>query len=315
MYVLSIAKTIIVYSFPLITLIGLTTNLISFVIFSRKTFENTIFSTYFRFLLLFQTLNLFVPIDKMIELNFSLSFSQISNFTCKLRFVFAYFNYSNAAWFLAIISIDRYLSISFSNRFNFMKRSSVRLFISFFAIGFNSLYYSPTWLFYLKKTQLNLSANETVIRYICKNPGIWFDFMDLFQSVLIPFFIMILFSSFTIKKVFNSRKLIAMNRSILANSKENKSNKNKSSKDVKFSVITIINVISFLLMNLPFAFISIIDDYTNLFENLINLSKFLYSLAFLLIYLNLTSTFFVNYFVNSMFKKEVFDLFKYSNKK
>ena len=93
---LLIANTVIVYSFPMITLIGLIANSISFVVFSRKRFENTIFSTYFRFLLLFQTLNLIVPVDKMLEWNLDLSFSRISNFTCKLRVAFVYFNFAIA---------------------------------------------------------------------------------------------------------------------------------------------------------------------------------------------------------------------------
>ena len=90
MSALILIRTIIAYSYPLITVIGLITNSITFVIFSRKKFKNTIFSTYFCFLLVFQTLNLITPLNKLLEWNFDFYFSRLSNFTCKLRFWFAY---------------------------------------------------------------------------------------------------------------------------------------------------------------------------------------------------------------------------------
>ena len=114
---LVLIKEIIVYSFPVITLIGLITNTTSFVIFSRKKFQNTIFSTYFRFFITFQNLNLILPINKILEFNFNIYFSRISNFTCKLRIAFLYVNFAIAAWFLVIISIDRFLAISLPAKF------------------------------------------------------------------------------------------------------------------------------------------------------------------------------------------------------
>ena len=312
MNVLLLAKTIILYAYPLITLIGLITNSISFVIFSRKSFQKTIFSTYFRILLLFQTLNLVVPIDKMLEYNFNIFSSRISLITCKLRAAFAYVNYANAAWYLVIISLDRYLSISFSNKFHFRKKMSFHLFTSIFIIGFNYLFYLPTWFYYLRETRTNLTFNETETTFKCKSPGIWFDFMDLFQSTLIPFLFMTIFTSFTIKTVYESRKK-AMHQTRI-NSKEKLKNK-LSSKDVKFALISIANNILFLLMNLPYFIIFMLVDYTTLLSNRDNLSKFLFSIEYLLVYINLTLTFFINYFVNSIFKKEFLIFLNYVRRK
>ena len=115
-------KAIIVYSFPIITLIGLITNTITLAIFSRKRFQNTIFSTYFRFFIAFQSLNLILPINKILEFNFNIYFSRISNFTCKLRNFYGYFNLTCSAWLLVAISLDRYLCIAYPSRFLFRKK-------------------------------------------------------------------------------------------------------------------------------------------------------------------------------------------------
>jgi hypothetical protein len=149
---------------------------------------------------------------------------------------------------------------------------------------------------------VNLTVNETMIKYKCENAGIWVDFMDLLQSTLIPFVLMIIFTSLTIKHVFDSRKLLSINRSVALNSKDNKSK--KSSKRFKFAVTTIMNVILFLFMNLPCISINMIKSYTILFENLDKLYVFFNTLAFFFLYLNISLFFFINYFVNSLFKKE-----------
>ena len=175
MSALKLIKTIIAYSFPLITLIGLITNSITFVIFSRKRFQNTIFSTYFRFFLVIQTLNLISPLNKLLEWNFDFYFSRISNFTCKLRFWFIYVNIAIAAWFQVIISIDRYLAICLPARFILRKKSIFQILASFIIIGFNFIMYIPSLLYYLFEINSNQSSfmNQTVTIVSCASPGFW----------------------------------------------------------------------------------------------------------------------------------------------
>ncbi len=106
-------KMAIVYLFPAIALISLIANLISFYMFSRKRFQNTVFSIYFRVYLVFQCLNLVMPINKMFELNFGIHFSRLSNFACKLRYYYGNVNYSICSWLMVVVSLDRFLSISY----------------------------------------------------------------------------------------------------------------------------------------------------------------------------------------------------------
>ena len=288
-----LVKTIIVYSFPLIALIGLITNSISFVIFSRKRFQNTMFSTYFRFYLAYETVNLILPINKMFELNLGLYFSTISNFFCKLRQFFGYSGYAVSIWFLMIISLDRFLSISFPNKFLFRKKNQFQILTSCFIIGFNYCLYIPIWFYYLDETKKN-QTNQTITIYTCRSPGFWAELMNLFQGCLIPLSLVFLFTLLTIRSVFNSRK-----QSSIINSSTT-----VKSRDIKFAISSITINIIYLTISFPFYLLLLIKDYSIVFADLDNLYKMLNSISFFFLYIGLTLTFFINYFVNSMFRKE-----------
>jgi hypothetical protein len=291
---LVLIKTITVYSYSAIAFIGLLTNSLSFYIFSRKRFKNTIFSSYFRFYLVFQTLNLIFPINKIFEMNHASFFSNISNFTCGFRFFFVYVNFAIAAWFLVIISFDRYLSICYPTKYLMRKKTIFQIVVSFILIGFNICFYIPFWFYYIKES-VYISTNQTkIISLRCSSPGIWLEFMDLFQQILIPFFFMILFSLLTAKNVIQSRKINCS------------TNSKTAINDRKFAISSITINILFLIFNLPHILLKIINQYSYLYMNDLNLLRAIQSFSYFFVFLNLDSTFFINYWVNSMFKNEFY---------
>jgi hypothetical protein len=285
-------RTIILYTFPAITLIGIIANSLSFLIFSRKRFYNTIFSTYFRFYLVVQTINISFSINRLLETNLNIFFVKISNFTCKFRYFFFYANFAIASWFLVIISLDRYLSIAYPAKFFYRKKFIFQIFVSICIISYNICVYIPFWFSYLEYAHSN---RTNVTQTKCELPFKAGSTIHLLQSTLIPFTFMFLFTSFTIKIVFDSRKSTS-------------SNSNNKSKDMKFAISSIAINIIFLLFNSPVFFLDIISRYSDLFTNLNNLFMVLQSVSLFLLYTNMGSTFFINYFFNSMFKKEMFGL-------
>ena len=204
MSTLILLRKVIVYTFPVISFIGFITNIISFVIFSRKRFENTIFSTYFRFYLVFEIINPIFPINKMFELNFEMYFGLISDFCCKLRRFFSNFNSSNTPWFLVIISLDRFLSIAYPTRFLLRKKPIFQILISFFIIGINFGLYTPFWFYHLRQNTKNKTNQTSIISNECFSPITWLKFTNLVQEFVIPFCLMSLFTFLTIRTVFNS---------------------------------------------------------------------------------------------------------------
>ena len=297
---INLCKKILVYSYPVIVLIGIITNSLSFIIFSRKRFQNTIFSTYFRCFIVFQTLSLiFLPINKMFELNLNIYFdSNVSNFICKLRYFYGYFNIANAAWFLVIISIDRWISISNPTKFMFRKKIRFQMATCLSIILFNVCLLTPTWFYYIKQTTtFNNNNNDTNINLFCSSHSVWIDFIEMFHQVLIPFVLMILFTFLTATYVFKSRKIM-----------HNSSSNNKTSSnnnDRKFAISSITINILFLIFNFPHFLLYMLKEYSDLFDNSIESFKLIESFSYFLLYINLISTFFINQIVNTMFKTEL----------
>ena len=226
----------------------------------------------------------------------------MSNFICKTRYYFSYVSFSIPALLLVLISIDRFFSIARPDKFLFKNRIRFQLIICLIIIIFNICIYLPVFWFHLEKSEIfNNQTNRTEFTFSCEDIGFWFYLMDLFQSSLIPFTVMILTSIFTIKKVFDTRKLI--------NDKNNNSNKNKL-RDIKFAKISISTNIVFLAYGLPYFIYTLITDYTSLFNNLdADVIMIIHSISFLCFYIQFIDIFFINIFVNSLFKNEFKILF------
>ena len=117
-FILETIKSVILWLFLPIILIGLFGNLFSFIIFSRKRFNTPIFSVYFRFINIIDTFTLIFAINDFLIFKYRLNAELVSEFLCH---TFYYFNYSTAPssnWILVIISIDRYMNIKLFNPFH-----------------------------------------------------------------------------------------------------------------------------------------------------------------------------------------------------
>jgi len=289
-------KSIFLYSIPIIILIGLITNLFCLIIFRGKKFKNTIFSTYYTFYVIFEIIIQTTIIKFFLQETLKINFSILSNFSCKFTVFFTFVNYPIASWLLVIISIDRYLSISFPSKYLFRKKNLFQNLTCSFVIGFNLCLYIPYLFGFVQQIKLNETNQTKTYEKTCLTPRLWMDFIDLFQSTLIPFSFMIIFTSLTIKTVYYSRK-------------SNPNNSINKSKDIKFAISSILINILFLLFNLPILIVETMKRNTNIFENLKDFYSIIYLSALFFSYFNTTITFFINYFVNSMFKKGFKELF------
>ena len=155
------------------------------------------------------------------------------------------------------------------------------------------VYYSLGLFSYLKV--YDGFGNTTTISKECIGAE-WntFEDMDLFNSTLIPFTLMFIFTLLTLKSLYDSRRRTHI---------KSRGSNNDASKmrDKKFAITTVTLVFTFLILNLP-VFIYNMIDYFDI--------PIFYSISFFLLYLNFTSIFFINISVNSVFKKEFFVLFR-----
>ena len=292
MNALQIAEIIIYYLYPVVALIGLLFNSLTFILFSRKRFKNTIFWIYFRFLLIFDSLSMFLPVNKFLEQVFDIYIRIISSFLCKFRYFYIYSVYPVSGWTLAIVSIDRFLSISYPNRFVIRKKVSFQIVACISIMSFNFIYYSPNLFFkFIEIEEFDNETNQTDVYYRCRNPGIPLDLMDLIGSTLIPFLIMILFTSFTLVSLFKMRKnSLQMNKT--------------RSKDKRFAIVTITVNFVFLAFNIPYG---IYQNFKEHFEPS-DLKSLFASICSLMLYFNSSSQFILNILVNSIFRNEFMNI-------
>lgn len=315
--ILNLSKTIIVYSYFMISLIGLFLNTIGFIVFSRKKFHNTVFSIYFRFMITIDTIGLLIPINRALEYNLSINFRYLSSLACKLRMYYANITHPISGWTLVVITIDRFLSISYPCRFHFRKKRVFQIFVCCVVILINTLFYMPFLLYDLemvnKKSSSNnktMNNNQTTAFKINNNISYYsctshlesfIYFLDLFEASVVPFLIMILFSSLTIRQLIQSRKT--------------SSTKFKKQKDFRFAIVSIGLNIIFLVLTLPHYLFFLVTRFFKITNPFV--FDFFNSIKFFMYYLNFISVFLINLAVNSTFRDELAILFriKETNKK
>ena len=291
---INLFKTILVYTFPLISTISVIANILSFLTFSRKKFQNTVFSIYFRFSLFFDILSaITIPINKLLEFNFSIYFRDYNDSLCKFRYYFIYVLIPISGWILVIVSIDRFVNMAYPNRFLFKNKQSFQITVCTVIFIFNLAYYSPLLSYFIKiNTIFNNSTNKTTYSFKCTNYGYPTDLLNIMNTTIVPFSLMFLFTFLTLKTLFKSRR------------KNNQIRNDQIKKrDVRFTKTSIALNIIFLLFNLPYGVFSILILRYKKFTGP-DLEHLLYSIVYITYYSSFGSVFFINLKVNSIFRKE-----------
>jgi hypothetical protein len=104
---------VINYLYLVIVIVGTLANILAFLLFSRKKFQKTVFSTYFRALLVVDTIQLdYLALSKFIFFEYDIHFRDLNIILCRLTMPLAYSLPSASAYITAVISFDRWLSIT-----------------------------------------------------------------------------------------------------------------------------------------------------------------------------------------------------------
>lgn len=284
-------------SFNFIFVFGLIGNWLAFFVFSVKKFQSTIFSTYFRFLCLFDSLFLATAQISNILASFNIDLYNISSISCKIIMYLTYCEAAISIWTMAIISLDRMFSIVFPSRFQFRKKSVYQIIIIIGMLFYNLLYWSPILFIY----NINYNQNETNKtidvndqRKECKSSTNLLHYIDLVNTTIVPFFIMILSTLITLREVFRSRKKSSLNTCT-------------KTRDIKFAITSISLNVLFLTFNLPTTLYNFFR-FSLVAYNLIQLDSIISSIINFVFNLNYATLFYVNLIVNSLFRKEFLNM-------
>ena len=300
--------SIALYTNLLICVIGFIGNVLAFIVLSRQIFKNTIFDVYIRVMIISNSLELTYPVYCYLLYNHQLDFLSLSKIICVFSYYIFFVAASISSWILVIVSLDRMISLhtaamrSSTFAFSFKNKKQFHFGLTLLIIAYNFIFYFHVPLFseFKVNNKTNLSdynSFEYKAECVLNDDGIGY-WMDLFNLALVPFFLMTIF---TIKKVivlFESRKRI---------SKIN-------SKDVRFAAISLTLNVWFFVTIFPVSLYiitvkNILQWKTEIAsEHIHHHLVFNILLDFYALYYG--SFFFVNFFINSLFRIECKNIFK-----
>ena len=304
----------ITFAYPIIFIAGVFGNLLSFIVFSRPTFQNSSFSIYFRFLNIIDLISLLLMINKFIDLKYNIRIVTMSKHLCKLIPYLAYSIPSISSYILVIISLDRTISIySLSKQLLLRKKKLLQMIICILIIAYNFIFYisMTSWfnlvIAYGSEIDLNYENNSLIYIdcLLLDNAYQTFFWMDLVNSLLIPFLLMSTITFISLNLLFKSRKRVNTIASI---------EKSIRSKDLKFATTSVLLNLIFLTLNTPLFIYTFLYEFlrgkdgTNQISESTNL--LISSILLLLYYCNFVFSFYTNLIFNQIFRNEFYSLFR-----
>jgi hypothetical protein len=174
-----------------ITTFGLTGNVIVFLVYTKKSFRAVPMFRYYAISVIFETFELLL----IWPFNYSDFFQFNKNsISCKTVLYSAYVFTQYVSWIGVVISVDRFISIKYTNEYQTRKKLSFQIIVLASVFLMSSLIYSPYFLF---NEIIKTESNETFCGVEDTITSISMDIADFLISALIPFIIMIIFSCIT----------------------------------------------------------------------------------------------------------------------
>ena len=275
--------------------IGTLGNILSFVIFSRNTFRKNSISTYCQALAIFDC---FAIVDLIVSSAYLGSNSTVflpftSDAWCKF-YIYSSVGFSTIpAWILVAFSIDKTLSMRRSS-IQILKKKWFQWSVVSFVVLFNFFLYLEVPIL----LKLEPYPPFPVIYYCDLSTIKYFDviiLVYLFESNIIPFLAMIATSTAIIRNIYHSRKTVE---------RAGKIDKERRSRDSRFAISSLAFNVLYVVFKLPLAVYYILNEYN------INLGDYFQQIAMFAFFLNSSSSFFIHFFSNGLFRKEFFILFR-----
>ena len=288
-------------SYPVIILVGLIGNILSFIVFSRKKFKNTIFETYFRVMAITDTITMLYPLDLFLqEKEPAKTFANLYFLRCVYFEYVVYFIPAISAWILTLISFDRMISIVFPTYLkSFRKNIKYHYLFCLLATFCSMAAYSPILIYFQFNTydKFDNETNQTITYNQCdyKPESDIIPWIDLFFANFVPALIMLILNIVTIGTLFKSRF---------------KSSIGLTKRDIRFAFTCFtLNFFFFILLIISQVFYLLVPFSKSLNENEDNLINFWKTVTASVYSVNFTLIFFINLIINSMFQEELFKMF------
>ena len=312
--------SVLIVLFPIVSTVGMISNIIALLIFSRKRFQNTIFCVYFRFNIVLDTYVIFNACIDFINYQFDINVESFSAIICHSRQYSVYALAAIAAWLNVSVTFNRMLDVLVPTKFTWRRLPRVQLAVCLFWMTLHLSMYSPIALQFAQYGYLNSTSSENgdadnaqantssaplntsndsfkAATYLtCQvNFEDWLIWFDLFNATVFPFIVMTAFIVTTLAYLFRRSKLVTAASIPLA--------RRMAGRHMRYGLVLTIIDVTFLVFNLPLCLANFVIDPSSS-----TTSGILAYTTNLIWYMNYGLAFFVNYSVNSLFKLELDDM-------
>ena len=270
--------------------IGLVGNLLTTIVFLRKTFRNNSISTYCTALAIADSLSIVQLINSVFYFQYNAYLMDLNDVFCKISSYVTVLVSAIPPFIMVAFSIDKILSMR-TKTIDIIKKKwfqwSVVAGIVLFHVG---LYmYHP--IFVKRLEYFNV--------YFCDISSIGFVeihiILLIFETCLIPFVILMVTSILTIRLLLKSRNSIERNGKLTIERK---------SRDRKYAISSVTLNIIFIVLKLPLAMFFFLYSFLNYYDD------YFYNIANFLFYLNTSLGFIIHILTNSLFRREFLALFR-----
>jgi hypothetical protein len=348
------AQTLYKFSYGIIPMaiggIGYIGNFFVILVYLRKKFAKNSLKLYFISLAISDSLSLISSLKIFIAYYLELEIELLSEASCKISEYVDFILPSVSAWTLVAISFDRMIKIVCAKRMQLMNKPSFQVITLLLIFIFNMLIYIPSLLFRrlvdekINPTGVHLEwhriaymnifdyhminfSNESLTMNASTKRTCQFklnvltsNWVHMINSSLLPFLLMIMFSSLTIIHILKSRRKLKSSKcfsraatvhpqpftisqaTTAAQTRNQISIKYKSSfsRDKIFVLNSISLNFIFLFLTLPILVLNVISTQYRSTQ----FNPYLVSASINLFFFNYASLFFINIISNSIFRSE-----------
>jgi hypothetical protein len=286
------------FIFFLVIILGILGNALTLKIYSRPVLKKATFGIYFRVASVADLLVSFYSITFLLKYVFNYDLNVAADFICKTLDYTFYVAGPVSGHMLVLVALDRFLSVRFPRKFATLFKKKFQISIIAFIVTFNGLYYNGfLWNKQLEETFSvdNITNETTTLLLVCQELPLLQTFyqMDVFNSALVPYFLMALFSALTILAILKSRTRI--------NLSSQPSTGSVTRRDRKFALTSVALNTMFLLLNLPVLLLIAYGE--NIDPDLYNMMFYILNIIY---FVNYAIGFYVQIVFNSIFRSEFF---------
>ncbi len=290
---------------PLIQVIGLFGNAVCLKVLARKPLQRIGPCNIYRMLFIADSVYLAETTVIYLLFAFKINLTASSLVFCK---IYVYLNYilgNFSPWFLCYISVEKWISIQYPHRRFFLRKNKNQFIYLAGLIVLSLSYHVGSVFFYdiiiYNENSMNMnnitngssySAGYKSCNFKSEEYKAIVSYMDLMMRAIVPFILMVFFSSLLIIGIRLSR------HRVLNALRENA----RLKREIQFGISSLSMNFLFVILNFPISFVALFSTY-------IYSSMDLFLSTLDLLYLSYALNFYVLVFTNSVFRRELIQSF------